>query len=182
MKLLDRFLLWILSVLAVVLGLLLIILVLFPSVAWLQVPGVRVAVGLLAFIGILSAVGLHLRRAIRKRSEAAMVDEGENGNAYVTLSVIGDMAKRIALDCEGIRSCKSQVKNNGSGVDLELEMALNPGVAVAPLAAMLQERLKNRIFEMTGIRIGKVGILVEAASEAKETKPAPVEQLPSRVK
>ena len=57
-----------------------------------------------------------------------------------------------------------------------------PGVAVAPLAAMLQERLKNRIFEMTGIRIGKVGILVEAASEAKENKPAPVEQLPSRVK
>ena len=74
------------------------------------------------------------------------------------------------------------MKNNGSGVDLELEMALNPGVAVAPLAAMLQERLKNRIFEMTGIRVGKVGILVEAASEAKETKPAPAEQLPSRVK
>lgn len=64
------------------------------------------------------------------------------------------------------------MKNNGGGVDLELEMALNPGVAVAPLAAMLQERLKNRIFEMTGIRVGKVGILVEAASEAKETKPA----------
>ena len=55
-------------------------------------------------------------------------------------------------------------------------------LSVAPLAAMLQERLKNRIFAMTGIRVRKVGILVEAASEAKETKPAPVEQLPSRVK
>ncbi len=182
MKLLDRFLLWILSVLAVVLGLLLILLVLFPSVTWLQVPGVRVAVGLLALLSILSAVGLHLRRAIRKRNEAALVNEGENGNAYVTLSVVGDMARRIALDCEGVRSCKSEVKNNGSGVDLELEVALNPGVAVAPLAAMLQERLKNRIFEMTGIHVGKVGILVEAASEAKAPKQDPAAQLPSRVK
>ena len=157
MKLFDRLLLWVLSVLAVLLGLLLIILVLFPSLAWLQVSAVRVTVGVLALVSILAAVG-------------------------VNLNVISDMAKKIAQDCDGVRACKSAVKNNGGGVDLELEMALNPGVAVAPLAAMLQERLKNRIFEMTGIRVGKVGILVEAASEAKETKPAPVEQLPSRVK
>ena len=182
MKLLDRLLLWMLSVLAIILGLLLILLVLFPSIAWLQVTGVRVTVGLLALLSILSAVALHLRRAIRKREEAALVNDGENGNAYVTLSVIGDMAKRIALDCDGIRSCRSTVKNNGSGVDLELEMALNPGVAVAPMAAMLQKRLKYRIFEMTGIHVGKVGILVEAASEAKAPKQEPTEQLPSRVK
>ena len=182
MKLLDRLLLWVLSALAVVLGLLLIVLVLFPSLAWLQVSAVRVVVGVLALLSIASAVALHLRRAARKSAEAALVHGDENGSAYVTLNVIGDMAKRIAQDCEGVRSCKSTVKNNGSGVDLDLEMALNPGVAVAPLASMLQERLKNRVFEMTGIHIGKVGIIVEAASEAKASKPAVQEQLPSRVK
>jgi predicted outer membrane repeat protein len=78
-------------------------------------------------------------------------------------------------------SGKMTVKNNGSGVDIDLEMALNPGVAVAPLAGMLQERLKNRIFEMTGIRVGKVSIMVEAAAEAKAPK-AEVPELPSRVK
>ena len=182
MKLFDRLLLWVLSVLAVLLGLLLIILVLFPSLAWLQVSAVRVTVGVLALVSILAAVGLHLRRAARKRQEAALVNEGENGTAFVTLSVIGDMAKRIAQDTEGVRSCRTAVKNNGSGVDLELDMALNPGVAVAPLAAMLQERLKNRIFEMTGIHVGKVSIMVEAAAEARAPKQTPVEQLPSRVK
>ena len=182
MKLFDRLLLWALSVLAVLLGLLLIILVLFPSLAWLQVSAVRVTVGVLALVSILAAVGLHLRRAARKRQEAALVNEGENGSAYVNLNVISDMAKKIAQDCDGVRACKSAVKNNGSGVDLDLEMALNPGVAVAPMAAMLQERLKNRIFEMTGIHVGKVGILVEAASEAKAPKQDPAAQLPSRVK
>ena len=182
MKLLDRLLLWMLSILAVVLGLLLILLVLFPSIAWLQVPAVRIVVGVLALMSILSAVALHLRRAVRQQGEAALVSEGENGSAFVTLSVISDMARRIAQDAEGVRSCKSAVKNNGSGVDVELDMALNPGVAVAPLAALLQERLKNRIFEMTGIRVGKVSIMVEAAAEAKAPKTAPVEQLPSRVR
>ncbi len=182
MKLLDRLLLWLLSVLAVVLGLLLIILVLFPSLTWLQAPAVRIVVGMLALLSILAAVALHLRRAVRQKGEAALVSEGENGSAYVTLSVVSDMARRIALDAEGVRSCKSMVKNNGSGVDVELELALNPGVAVAPLAAMLQERLKNRIFEMTGIRVGKVGIMVEAAGEAKAPKADPVEQLPGRVR
>ncbi len=182
MKLLDRLLLWVLSVLAVVLGLLLIILVLFPSIAWLQVTAVRVTVGLLSLLCILCAAALHLRRGARQKEEAALVSDGENGSAYVTLSVIGDMAKKIAQDCEGVRSCKSAVKINGEVVDVELDMALHPGVAVAPLAAMLQERLKHRIFEMTGIRVGKVGIMVEAASEGKEPKQAPVEQLPSRVK
>ena len=182
MKLLDRLLLWVLSVLAVLLDLLLIVLVLFPSLAWLQVGAVRVIVGVMALISILTAVGLHLRHALRKRGEAALVNEGENGSAYVNLNVISDMAKRIAQDCDGVRSCKSTVKNNGSGVDLELDMALNPGVAVAPLAAMLQERLKNRIFEMTGIHVGKVSIVVEAAAEAKAPKQAAAEQLPSRVR
>ena len=182
MKLVDRLLLWVLSALAVVLGILLLVLVVFPSLAILQLTPVRWVVGVLALLSILCAVLLHLRRAIRKRGEAALVNEGENGSAYVTLSVISDMAKRIALDCDGVRSCKSTVKNNGSGVDVELEMALNPGVAVAPLAAMLQERLKNRILEMTGIRVGKVGIMVEAASEAKPAKTDAAEQLPSRLR
>ena len=59
---------------------------------------------------------------------------------------------------------------------------MNAGVAVAPLAAMLQERMKNRIFEMTGIHVGKVSIVVEAAAEAKAPKQAAAEQLPSRVR
>ena len=182
MKMLDRLLLWVLSVLTVILGLLLILLVLFPSLTWLQVPAVRIVVGVLALFSILSAVALHLRRATRQPGEAALVNDGENGSAYVSLSVISDMARRIAQDCEGVHTCKSTVRNNEGGVDVELEMALNPGVAVAPLAAMLQERLKSRIFEMTGIRVGKVGIMVEAASEARTPKQAPVEQLPSRIK
>ena len=183
LKLLDRLLIWVLSVTAILMGLLLILLVLFPSLGWLHVSAVRVVVGALALLSILSAVGLHLRRAVRKQqAEAALVNEGENGSAFVTLSVISDMAKKIAQDCEGVRSCRSAVKNGDNGVDVELDMALNPGVAVAPLAAMLQERLKNRIFEMTGIHVGKVSIMVEAAAEAKAPKQNAVEQLPSRVK
>ena len=182
MKLLDRLLLWALSVLAVILGLLVILLVLFPSLTWLQVGAVRIVLGALALLCILCAVALHLRHAARRQGEAALVNEGENGNAYVTLSVISDMARRIAQDAEGVRTCRSAVKNNGSGVDVELDMALNPGVAVAPLAAMLQERLKNRIFEMTGIHVGKVSIMVEAAAEGKTPRQDHVEQLPSRVK
>lgn len=176
--------LWVLCVVAVLLSLLLILLIAFPSLTWLQVTPVRIAVGVLSLLCILSAAALILRRPARKagQGEAALVNEGENGSAFVTLSVISDMAKRIALDCEGVRSCKSAVKNNGSGVDVELDMALNPGVAVAPLAAMLQERLKNRIFEMTGIRVGKVSIMVEAAAEARAPKQGAAEQLPSRLK
>ncbi len=186
MKLLDRLLLWVLSLLAVLLGLLLVLLALVPSLAWMQVPAVRIAVGMMALLSILTAVALLLRTAFRKQkpAEAALVNEGEAGSAYVTLNVLSDMAKRIVQETEGIRSCKSAVKNNGSGVDVELELALNPWVPVAPLAAMLQARLKERIFEMTGIRVGKVGIMVEAAAEAKTPKQiqAPVEQLPSRIK
>ena len=178
MKLLDRLLLWALSVLAALLSLLLILLAIFPSLAWLQIPAVRIVVGVLALLCILSAAAVQLRSgARRQRGEAALASEGENGSAYVTLSVLGEMAKRIAQDCEGIRSCKCAVKNNGIGVDVEMELALHPGVAVAPMAALLQERLKSRIYEMTGIRVGKVSILVEAASEGK----APVAQLPGGV-
>ena len=42
--------------------------------------------------------------------------------------------------------------------------------------------MKNRIFEMTGIHVGKVSIVVEAAAEAKVPKQAAAEQLPSRVR
>ena len=185
MKLLDRLLLWVLSLSAILLSLLLVILVLAPSLAWLQVSAVRIAVGVLALLSILSAVTLLLRVSLRKQgTEAALVSEGEDGSAYVTLNVLGDMAKRIVQETEGVRSCKSAVKNGDSGVDVELEMALNPGVAVAPMAAMLQAQLKERIFEMTGIHVGKVSILVEAAAEAKGPKqlPAPAEQLPGQLK
>lgn len=186
MKLVDRLLLWILSLLAVLLSALLIVLVLFPSFAWLQVPWMRIAVGALALVSILSAVALLLRSSARRRGkeEAALVSDGENGSTHVTLNVLNDMVRRIAQDVEGVRSCKSAVTNNGIGVDVELEMELKPGVSVAPLAALLQDQLKRRILEMTGVYVGKVSVLVEAAAEGDAPKqiPAPVGQLPDRVK
>ena len=183
MKLIDRLLLWMLSLLAVILSLLLLLLVLFPSLTWLQVPAVRTTAGALSLLCIFAAVLVFIRRPRqRNQSEAALVNENEGGSAFVTLNVIGDMTKRIAQDCDGVRSCKSNVKNNGNGVDLELEMSLNPGVSVAPMAAMLQERLKDRIYEMTGIRVGKVSIMVEAAGEAKAPKQTAADNLPSRVR
>ena len=63
-------------------------------------------------------------------------------------------------------------------LDVELELALHPGVAVAPLVSLLQARLKERILEMTGIRVGKVSILVEAAAEGDKPKEPPIQLLP----
>jgi Uncharacterized protein conserved in bacteria len=119
-----------------------------------------------------------LRHKPRQQEEAALVSDGENGSAYVTLNVLSDMAKRITQDTEGVRSCKSEVKNSEGGVDVELELALNPGIPVAPLANRLQAKLKERIYEMTGIRVNKVSILVEAAAEGKASLPPPIVQLP----
>lgn len=179
MKLLDRALVWVLSVLAVLLGLLLILLVLVPSLSWLSASPVRVTVGVMAALSIAAAVALLLRCGVRpEREEAALVDDGENGSAYVTLDVLSDVAKRITQDTEGVRSCRCAVKNGEGGVDVELELALLPGVAVAPLATRLQARLKERINELTGIQVRKVSILVEAAAEGKTPLPPPVEQLP----
>lgn len=179
MKLLDRVLLWVLSVLAIILGLLLILLVLIPSLSWLKASPVRITVGVMTLLSIASALLLLLRcGGPREQEEAALVDDGENGSAYVTLNVLSDMAKRITQDTEGVRSCKSEVKNSEGGVDVELELALNPGIPVAPLASRLQAKLKERIYEMTGIRVNKVSILVEAAAEGKASLPPPIVQLP----
>ena len=179
MKLLDRVLLWVLSVLAIILGLLLILLVLIPSLSWLKASPVRITVVVMTLLSMASALLLLLRcGGPREQEEAALVDDGENGSAYVTLNVLSDMAKRITQDTEGVRSCKSEVKNSEGGVDVELELALNPGIPVAPLANRLQAKLKERIYEMTGIRVNKVSILVEAAAEGKASLPPPIVQLP----
>lgn len=181
MKLLDRVLLWALSLFSIGMGLLLLLLVLFPGVGWLRASGVRITVGVIAFLTIALAVALLYRCGTRRqeKGEAAVVDESENGSAYVTLSVLRDMARKIAMDTEGVRSCRTAVKSSETGVDVEYELALHPGVAVAPLAAMLQQRLKDRIFEMTGIRVGKVSILVEAAGEGDKPQ-GPLQLLPGR--
>ncbi len=179
MKLLDRALVWVLSVLAVLLGLLLILLVLMPSLGWLKVSPVRIAVGVMALLSMASAIWLLLRCGVRKeQEEAALVDDGENGSAYVTLKVLSDLSKRIAQDTEGVHTCRCAVKNSEGGVDVELELALDPGAAVAPLASRLQAQLKNRIYELTGIQVQRVSILVEAAAEGKTPPQPPVEQLP----
>jgi len=183
MKLLDRILFWTLSVLCVLLGLVLLILALAPvCAAWLELPAVRIALGAAALLCVAGAVVQCLRRGFGKKEEVALVNEGEGGSAFISLKVLDDMTKRIAQDQAGVRACRSAVKNSEGGVDVELELALDPGVPVAPLAARLQEQLKNRVFDMTGVRVGKVGILVEAASEAKPAKEPPVEQLPERIK
>lgn len=179
MKLLDKILTGILSVLAAAFSLAMISVaigwpisdsVLQKMVTGIQNPWTAVWVSVCALVVIAIAVRLvyALFRNDSKRPNKVAVLKSEAGESYMTISAVNTIVARIIKGNTSVKDFRSYVKTNGETVEINAIITAISGVQIPVLTEQLQDAIKNSVEEYTGVKVEHVEVVVSATENEPE--------------
>lgn len=178
MKLIDRLLIALFSLIGIALAALLVCNLFFAHnvtidlFGWVEalsvtVPGqiglVAIALVLLAWsIKIFSIAFKHEREKVPM---SVSVQNTEHGSVRISISALDTLISHALEHQEGIKQVKSRVINHEDSVSVEIEMSLMSDVNIPNITMLLQRSVKNYIEEYSGIAVREVTVLISSIVE-----------------
>ena len=176
LKLLDRILIGILLILAILAAFLLFA-VSVGAIPARTAAALVAAAGtgfrnrvLLAFSGLfLLLISLKIVFAGRSGDPAddrtAVIETGELGTTSISLSALDTMIKRHCAQEPCIADCFTVLQPDEDGLSVGLRLTVWPETELAPLASRMQKSVQEYLESATGIPVKDVSVLIESAKD-----------------
>lgn len=125
--------------------------VFWPVIAVLALAGAR-----LFWIGLRKPGGRHV-----------VLADSALGQVRVSLQAIESLVEKVVSQVSGVREVKPGIILVPQGVGIQVRVSVTPDVNVPQASLEIQNRVKERVFEVTGITINQVKVSVENISAHK---------------
>jgi uncharacterized alkaline shock family protein YloU len=111
--------------------------------------------------GIYILVGLRfVWYGIRPAAKQAVVSEGKLGQVRIALTAIEDLVDKVVSQNSGIKEVKSKVIRVPQGVGINIRASVTPDVQIPQLSEAIQQQVRERVLEVTGMLVQDVRIMV----------------------
>jgi len=91
----------------------------------------------------------------------AVVQDGSLGKVRIALSAIESLVEKVALDQKGIKEAKAGVAAVPRGIGIRVRVSVTPDVSVPEISGAIQNLIRERVLEVTGIEVNEVRVSVE---------------------
>ena len=120
----------------------------------------RLIMAILAVLGISLSFFVFRKGIRRKTIKQAKIIETSLGKVKIGLTVLENMANRVADQILGIRDAKTRVKPLNDGIVFYIQINLAPDTHVPETTTMLQNNLHDYFQHIVGLEIKEINILV----------------------
>ncbi|MBF8378388.1 alkaline shock response membrane anchor protein AmaP [Alicyclobacillus mali] len=164
MNLFDRLLLFILSVVALVLGVAVVLVGAAVPIGWAQMELTRHPYNIVTMVvgGVTALIAirfLFFRRRRDPKLDSVMV-AGDHGPIRIAYDTIVQLANRRGSQLKGVASFETVVRQGQGGLVLTLHMRVLPDIDVAALAKEAQNAVKSYLEETTHVPVERVLVQV----------------------
>ncbi len=121
----------------------------------LPLPMAGAVVLLIALVLLVS--GLH-RGA---RPADTVLRHGELGEVRIAIAAIENMVLRVTQQCSGIKESDRRVSQSPQGLSIETRIKVMPDLELPELSSALQEKIREYVERITGIKVATVRVVVE---------------------
>jgi uncharacterized alkaline shock family protein YloU len=97
----------------------------------------------------------------KKKIKKAIVAKNELGDVNISLDAINSLVHDIVKQESNTKDIQSQIRVKENGVHVYLNLVVDSRTIIPELSERLQEILKDRVSESTGVKISKVQILIK---------------------
>ena len=98
----------------------------------------------------------------QKSGKHAVVNDTALGQVRISLQAIEGLVEKKALLISGVRQVKPKIVAEPPGISMYMNIVVTPDINIPELSGLLQEQVKEYVFEVTGITVNNVKILVES--------------------
>jgi hypothetical protein len=141
----------------------------FQEITWLA-PANRVivaAAGCAAAIAGVALVAAELLPVVRHRYIAA--GNGTNREFAVREGAVERMVRYAGAEVEGVRTIEhAQVRCGDRGLEIACTAVIEPDALAGPLAPLLEARLFNAVYTMTGLPVGEMRLRMRHAEPERQ--------------
>lgn len=123
---------------------------------------------LFIFIGLMILAGGRLLWvSIKPAREQAVVHENTMGHVRISLTAIENLVEKVAAQNNGVREVKASVFPQPRGIGIRIMATVTPDINIPQTSGVIQEQIKERVLEVTGIIVQQVDIFVKSISSYK---------------
>ncbi len=120
------------------------------------------------FLGLMILMGARLFWAgIRPARKHVIVHEGASGQVRIALTAIEDLVEKVVSPNSGIREVKSRVLALPEGIGIKVQATVAPDTQIPALSRTIQEQVKEKVFEVTGLPVQQVHVFVQSFAARK---------------
>ncbi len=117
----------------------------------LGVDNIRLTTGLVGVSFILISFLFGQIMLSRIKREKTIAFQTSNGEVLVSLDAVEDLIRKIAIDVEGIKDARPDVRASKKGIEINLRLILNAEVNIPEFTDRIQQMIKSRIQEILGV-------------------------------
>jgi uncharacterized alkaline shock family protein YloU len=97
----------------------------------------------------------------KQRGRHVVLTESSLGQVNVSLQAIESLVEKIVSQFNGVREVKPSIVTVPQGIGIKVRVAVTPDVNLPQLSEEIQNRVKSRVLEVTGITVNTIKIMVE---------------------
>lgn len=173
MKVFDRILMVIFSLLLIGISLI----TLFMALGW-TIPldylntvfsslSNRWIIGITSIIILIGAINVVLANLMGRPVTQTKVGVSDYGEIRITLSAVEALVKKAASQIKGVREVKPVIKCTPPGISIFLRTSMLPGTEIPNAAQELQSTVKNFLEQTAGLNIVDINVLIHVFQDTK---------------
>ncbi|BAF59358.1 MAG: alkaline shock response membrane anchor protein AmaP [Pelotomaculum sp.] len=101
------------------------------------------------------------------RGRHVVLAESALGQIRVSLQAIENLVEKVVSQIKGVREVKPRMMSVPQGVGIQVRVSVTPDVNVPEISVEIQNRVKERVFAVTGLSVKAVKVSVEDISAHK---------------
>ncbi len=133
----------------------------------------RIIIGVIIAVLLIISIKFFLQAlSVEKKPVQAVVHETELGQIRVSVEAIENLIYRVIKQIGGVADIKPRVTCLPEGINIFLRVVLSPEVNIPETSDEIQNRVRDYISEVAGVKVQSVKILVDSITpEVKSGTP-----------
>lgn len=97
----------------------------------------------------------------KPRGKHVVLTESNLGQVRISLQAIENLVVKVVSQINGVREVKPRIFSIPQGIGIQVRASVTPDINIPEVSAEIQGRVKDRVFEVTGISVGNVKVSIE---------------------
>ena len=103
----------------------------------------------------------------KPKGRHVVLAESAMGQIRVSLSAIEHLVEKVVSQIKGVREVKSRMVSVPQGVGLQVRASVTPDINVPEVSVEIQNQVKEKVFEVTGLSVKDIKVSIENISAQK---------------
>ncbi len=121
----------------------------------------------LIFVGLVIIVGSALRPEKDRQRTQAVVTTAEGSNVQMSVNAIESVIKRAALSVPGVGEPKTDIRNSENGIIVNIKTPVIEDVNIPETISNLHNTVRHYLENLAGLKVADIQVLVTEVSQAK---------------